>query len=155
MAHRRIGSFLIRGGGWMSSDEERDVLMLTLMQRGEDELFVATQALGEARTHLCASRAYRAMHAMVAAVLATRDLAYPEDEGALAAFDAVFVAAGHFPATFMNALRQAHRLQQMADGQPGTEVAADKVQATLKNANTFCYALKDALTKWKQGRALQ
>ncbi len=28
-------------------------------------------------------------------------------------------------------------------------------QALLKNAQVFCYTLKDALTKWKQGRALQ
>lgn len=137
------------------SDEERDVRILCLMQRGEDELRVATQALEDGRPHLCASRAYRAMHALAAAVLATRDLAFADDAETLAAFEAGFVAAGHFPPAIATALRQAHRLQQVADGQPAAEVPADRAQAVLKNAQAFCYTLKDALTKWKQGRALQ
>jgi hypothetical protein len=52
-------------------------------------------------------------------------------------------------------LRQAHRLQHIADGQPGAEVPAAKAETALRNANTFCYTLKDALMKWKQGRALR
>ena len=139
----------------MPSDEERDVMILGLIQRSEDDLRVATQALEDGRPHLCASRAYRAMHALAAAVLATRGLAFAEDAGTLAAFEAAFVAPGHFAPTFGTALRQAHRLQQVADGQPAAEVPADKAEALLKNAHSFCYALKDALTKWKQGRALQ
>lgn len=135
-------------------DAERDVRILALIQRGEDELRVAGQALDDGRPHLCASRAYRAMHAMAAAALATRDLAFPDDAGTLAAFEAAFVAAGHFPPAVATALHQAHRLQQMADGQPAADVPADKAQAALKNAHTVCYAIKDALTKWKQGRAL-
>ncbi len=133
----------------------RDVQILGLMQRAEDELQVAAQALEEGRPHLCASRAYRAMHTLAAAVLATRNLTFPDDAGVLAAFEAAFVAAGHFPAAFATALRQAHRLQQVADGQPAAEVPAQKSEAALQNANNFCYALKDALMKWKQGRALQ
>jgi uncharacterized protein (UPF0332 family) len=136
------------------SEEERDVRILALIRRGEDELRVAGQALDEGRPHLCASRSYRAMHAMVAAVLATRDLAFPDDAGTLAAFAAAFVAAGHFPPAVATALHQAHRLQQMADGQPAADVPGDKAQAALKNAHTVCYAIKDSLTKWKQGRAL-
>ncbi len=139
----------------MAGDEERDVMILALIQRGEDDLRVATQALEDGLAHLCASRAYRAMHALATAVLATRGLAFPEDAATLAAFEAGFVAAGHFSPTFAAALRQAHRLQQVADCQPAAEVPADKAHAVLKNAQTFCYALKDALTKWKQGRALQ
>ena len=139
----------------MASDEERDIRILGLMHRGEDELRVARQAWEDGRPHLCASRAYRAMHAMVTAVLSTRDLSYPDDAATVAAFEAAFVAAGHFPAPFGPALRQAHRLQQMADCQPAADVPEDKVEALLKNAGTFCYALKDAITKWKQGRALR
>jgi uncharacterized protein (UPF0332 family) len=139
----------------MASEEERDVRILGLMQRGEDELRVAIQALEDGRPHLCASRAFRAMHALAAAVLATRDLAFADDAETLAAFEAGFAAAGHFPAAIATALRQAHRLQQVADGQPAAEVPAEKAQAVLKNAQAFCYTLKDALTKWKQGRALQ
>ena len=133
----------------------RDIRILGLIQRGEDELRVAAQALEEGRPHLCASRAYRAMHALATAVLATRGLAFPEDAGVLAAFEAGFVAAGHFPAAFATALRQAHRLQQVADGQPAVDIPAEKADAALRNANAFCYTLKDALMKWKQGRALQ
>jgi uncharacterized protein (UPF0332 family) len=139
----------------MPTDEERDVRILGLMQRGEDELRVATQALEDGRPHLCASRAFRAMHALAAAVLATRDLAFPDDAETLAAFEAGFVAAGHFPADVGAALRQGQRLQQVADGQPAAEVPADRAQTLLKSAQVFCYTLKDALTKWKQGRALQ
>ena len=133
----------------------RDVQILGLIQRGEDELRVAAQALEEGRPHLCASRAYRAMHALATAVLATCGLAFPEDAGVLAAFEASFVAAGHFPASFATALRQAHRLQQVADGQPAGEVPTEKSDAALRNATAFCYTVKDALMKWKQGRALQ
>ena len=136
-------------------DEERDIQVLALIQRGEDDLRVAAQALEDARPHLCASRAYRAMHALATAVLATRSLVFEEDAEVLAAFESGFVATGHFPAGFGTALRQAHRLQQIADGQPATEVPAAKAEAALQNANTFCYTVKDALMKWKQGRALQ
>lgn len=139
----------------MATDEERDVQILVLIQRGEDDLRVATQALDEGRPHLCASRAFRAMHALVTAALATRGLACAEDAGTLAAFEAGFVAPGHFPPALATALRQAHRLQQVADCQPAVEVPAEEAQAVLQNAQDFCYALKDALTKWKQGRALQ
>lgn len=139
----------------MSSEEERDVQILALIQRGEDDLRVAMQALEEGRPHLCASRAFRAMHALAAAVLATRGLAFPQDAETLAAFEAGFVAAGHFPPDVATALRQAHRLQQLADGEPAADVPSDTAQATLEDASRFCYTLKDALTKWKQGRALQ
>jgi uncharacterized protein (UPF0332 family) len=108
------------------SEEERDVQILGLIQRSEDELRVAT-----------------------------RSLTFPEDAGALAAFEAGFVAAGHFPASFATALRQAHRLQQVADGRPAVEVPAEKAEVALRNATAFCYTVKDALVKWKQGRALQ
>ncbi len=136
-------------------EAERDVQILGLIQRGEDDLRVAAQALEDARPHLCASRAYRAMHALATAVLATRGLVFQEDAEVLAAFETGFVAAGHFPAGFATALRQAHRLQQIADNQPAAEVPAAKAEAALQNANSFCYTLKDALMKWKQGRALQ
>jgi len=135
-------------------DAERDVRILALIQRGEDELRVAGQALAEGRPHLCASRSCRAMHAMVAAVRATRDLSFPDDAGTLAAFEVAFVAASHFPPAIATALHQAHRLQQMADGQPAADVPGDKAQAALKNAHSVCCTFKDALTKWKQGRAL-
>ena len=137
------------------SEEERDVRILALIQRGDDELRVAGQALEDGRAHLCASRAYRAMHAMVAAVLASRDLSFAEDAESLAAFEAAFVAPGHFPPAVGTALRQAHRLQQLADGQPAAEIPEEKAQTALKNATSVCYAMKDALTKWKQGRALR
>lgn len=137
------------------SDEERDVQILALIQRGEDDLRVAAQALEEARPHLCASRAYRAMHALATAVLATRGLVFQDDAEVLAAFEAGFLAPGHLPAGVGTALRQAHRLQQVADGQPAAEVSVAEAEAALQNANTFCYTMKDALMKWKQGRALQ
>lgn len=136
------------------TEEERDVRILALIQRGEDELRVAGQSLEEGRAHLCAARAYRAMHAMVTAVLATRDLSFPDDAGTLAAFEAAFVISGHFTPAVATALRQARRLQQAADGQPATDVPTQTAEAALKNAHSVCYAIRDALTKWKQGRAL-
>lgn len=129
--------------------------ILVLIQRGEDDLRVATQALADGRPHLCASRAFRAMHALASAVLATRGLAFAEDAETLAAFEADFMASGHFPPALAAALRKAHRLQQTADCQPAAEVSDEEAEAALRDAQNVCYALKDALSAWKQGRALQ
>ena len=116
---------------------------------------MAIRALEDGQPHLCASRAYRAMHALACAALATRGLAFSEDAETLAAFEAGFVASGHLPPALSAGLRHAQRLQRVADCQPAEEVPAEEAQAVLENAQAFCYTLRDSLTKWKQGRALQ
>src|SRR3989304_5492330 len=57
--------------------------------------------------------------------------------------------------------RAMHAMVAAVRGAPGPSIPprpghapGDKAQAALKNAHSVCCTFRDALTKWKQGRAL-